>query len=301
MNPRHQWYKDPSLQRRMFLVMFLLTALYLAFLAVLWYARAPIGIIAIVMAVLALGQFFFSDKLVLASTHAKTVTAEQAPELHAMIERLCAQMDLPKPRIAMIDSNVPNALATGRGPKNAVVAVTTGIMNQLNRDEMQAVLAHELSHIKNRDVLVMAIASFFATVAGFITQWGLFLGMGGRRDDRGGGGLVILVYLASVVVALISNLILIPLLSRKRELAADRGGAVVTGQPAALESALVKISGRMNQIPERDLRAVEGSNAFFIIPAIRGITLQRITSTHPSLEERIEQLRQIQRQMEGVA
>lgn len=301
MQARQHWYKDPRLQARIFLVYGLLIALYLAFGAVLWYAGASFFLIVLVAGGLALFQYFFSDKLVIASMHAKQVSPEQAPELHKMVDRLAQTMDLPKPKVYLMDTEIPNAFATGRNPKSAIVCVTTGIMRQLNERELFAVLGHEMSHVKNRDVLVMALASFFATVAGFITQWGLFLGMGNSRDDRGGGGGVILVYLASVVVSLISTLVLIPLLSRQRELAADRGSAVVTGAPGDLISALMRISGRMNQIPDRDLREVQSANAFFIFPAMHIRGLSEITATHPSLEERVAQLQQIQRQMEGVA
>ena len=302
MRARQHWYRDPRLQMRMFLVMGLLMALYLGFVAVLWYAGVSVVMIALVAGGMALAQYFFSDKLVIASMGAKAVTPAQAPELHEMVDRLSQAMDLPKPKVYYMDSEVPNAFATGRNPKNAVICVTSGIMRQLNREEMLAVLGHELSHVKNRDVFVLALASFFATIAGFITQWGLFLGMGGRDDDRrGGAGAVMLVYLASVVVSLVSTLILIPLLSRQRELAADRGAAVVTGRPSDLISALMKISGRMNMIPTQDLRRVESANAFFIVPALRGVSLSTLTSTHPTLEQRIEQLQRIQQQMEGVS
>ena len=285
----------------MFIVMGLLVALYLAFTAVLWYAGAPFILIAVVAGGLALFQYFFSDKLVIASMGARQVDATQAPELHAMIDRLAQAMDLPKPKVYVMNTDVPNAFATGRNPKNAVVCVTTGILRQLNEREMFAVLGHELSHVKNRDVFVLTLASFFATIAGFITQWGLFLGMGGGHGDdrRGGAGPLMLVYLASVVVSIVSTFILIPALSRQRELAADRGAAVVTGAPADLISALLKISGRMNMIPTQDLRKVESANAFFIVPALRGVNVATLTSTHPSLEQRIEQLQRIQRQMEG--
>lgn len=299
MRAREHWYRDPRLQARMFLVMGLLLALYLAFGAALWYAGASFILIALVAGGLALFQYFFSDKLVIASMGAKQVDASQAPELHAMVERLAQAMDLPKPKIYYMDSEVPNAFATGRDPKNAVVCVTSGIMRQLSTEEMVAVLGHELSHVKNRDVFVMTLASFFATIAGFITQWGLFLGMG-RRDDRNGNA-TILIWIASFAVSIISTMILIPLLSRQRELAADRGSAVVTGRPGDLISALQRISGRMNLIPQEDLRKVENANAFFIVPALRGISLGSITSTHPTLEQRIEQLQRIQQQMEGVA
>jgi heat shock protein HtpX len=300
MRARQHWYRDPKLTMRMFIVMFLLIALYLAFVAVLFYAGVNFILIAFVAGGLALFQYFFSDKLVIASMGAKQVSPSQMPELHGMVERLAQAMDLPKPKVYWMDTDVPNAFATGRNPKNAVVCVTSGIWRQLDRDEMFAVLGHELTHVKNRDVFVMALASFFATVAGFITQWGFFLSMG-RRDDRGGGNAIALVWLASFVVSIISTLILIPLLSRQRELAADRGAAVVTGRPGDLITALTKISGRMNMIPTDDLRKVEAGNAFFIVPALRGMSLRTITSTHPSLEQRIEQLQRIQRQMEGVA
>jgi heat shock protein HtpX len=299
MRAREHWYRDPRLQARMFIVMGLLLALYLAFGAVLWYAGASFILIALVAGGLALFQYFFSDKLVIASMGAKQVDASQAPELHAMVERLAQAMDLPKPKIYFMESEVPNAFATGRNPKNAVVCVTSGIMRQLSTEEMVAVLGHELSHVKNRDVFVMTLATFFATVAGFITQWGLFLGMG-RRDSRDGNATII-IWIASFAVSIISTLILIPLLSRQRELAADRGSAVVTGRPGDLISALMRISGRMNQIPNEDLRRVESANAFFIVPALRGISLGTLTSTHPTLEQRIEQLQRIQQQMEGVA
>lgn len=299
MQARQHWYRDPSLSRRMFFVMALLVALYLAFTAVLFYAGVNFVVIALVAGGLALFQYFFSDKLVIATMGAKQVTPEQQPELHSMVERLAQTMDLPKPKVYWMNSDVPNAFATGRNPNNAVVCVTSGIWRQLDRNEMFAVLGHELSHVKNRDVFVMALASFFATVAGFITQWGFFLSMG-RRDERGGNA-TMLVWLASFVVSLISTLILIPMLSRQRELAADRGSAVVTGRPTDLITALKKISGNMNMIPNEDLRKVESANAFFIVPALKGINLRTITSTHPSLEQRIEQLERIQRQMEGVA
>ena len=302
MRARQHWYRDPRLQTRMFVVMGLLMALYLAFMAVLWYAGASFILIALIAGGMALFQYFFSDKLVIASMGAKEVTPAQAPELHTMVDRLSQAMDLPKPKVYYMDTDVPNAFATGRNPKNAVVCVTSGIMRQLTTEEMVAVLGHELSHVKNRDVFVLTLASFFATIAGFITQWGLFLGMGGRDDDRrGGAGAVMLVYLASVVVSIVSTMILIPMLSRQRELAADRGSAVVTGAPGDLISALMKISGRMNMIANQDLRRVERANAFFIVPALRGVSLGTLTSTHPSLEQRIEQLQRIQRQMEGVA
>jgi heat shock protein HtpX len=296
-----QWYHDGGLQARMMLVYFLLGALYLAFMAALWAAGVPVVFIALVAGGLLFVQYFFSDRLVLASMGAHEVSPEQAPELHAMIGRLAQQMDLPMPKVAVMQTDMANAFATGRNPKNAVVCVTTGIMNRLDRAELEAVLAHEMSHVKNRDVQVITIASFFATIASFIMQWGLWLGIGGRDSEgnnRGAAG-VLLVYLASVVTWIVS-FFLIRALSRYRELAADRGSAVVTGAPSTLASALVKISNSMARIPERDLREVGALNAFFIVPALKGVSLSELMSTHPSLERRLEQLQRLQRQMEGI-
>jgi heat shock protein HtpX len=228
---------------------------------------------------------------------AHEVNERQAPELHDMVERLCAVMGLPKPRIAIADNDVPNAFATGRGPKSAVVCFTTGLLDRLTRSELEAVVAHELSHVRNRDVLVITLASFFATVAQFIMRFAMFGAIGDRRD-RSGGSMAI-VYVASILVWIIS-FFLIRALSRYRELAADRGAAIVTGAPSTLASALMRISGTMARIPQRDLRQVEGLNAFFIIPAISGSSFSELFSTHPSLERRLEQLRQLQQQMEGV-
>lgn len=292
-----EWYgHDSGLTLRMFLVMFLLGALYLGFLAVLWAAGVNFLTIIVIAGVLLFVQYYFSDRLVLLAMGAHEVSPEQAPDLHAAVERLCALMALPKPRIAIARTDVPNAFATGRSPRAAVVCCTTGILDRLTERELEAVLAHELSHIKNRDVMVITLASFFATVAQFILRMALWGGMG-RRDRNGGS--IALVYLASLIVWVLS-FFLIRALSRYRELAADRGGALITGAPSQLASALVKISGTMSRIPQRDLRQVEALNAFFIIPAISGSAIAELFSTHPSLERRLEQLRRLQQQMEGV-
>jgi heat shock protein HtpX len=296
MQARRHWYRDSGLSVRMFFTMFMLAVVYAAFIGVLIYLRTPIIFIALVMAGLGLFQYFFSDKIVLASMGAREVTPAQAPELHAMVERLAAVMDLPKPKVGIMDTDVPNAFATGRNPQNAVVVCTTGIMRMLSERELQAVLGHELAHVKNRDVAVITWASFFATAASFIVQWMPFLGMGGNSDDRNAG---LKAFLVAIVTWLLSFL-LIRALSRYRELAADRASAVFLGDPQALGSALMKISGQMQRIPDEDLRRVEGANAFFIIPAINGRTVTELFSTHPSLETRLAQLQQIQRQMEGV-
>ncbi|MPZ14150.1 MAG: zinc metalloprotease HtpX [Chloroflexi bacterium] len=295
------WHRmDSGLAVRMFLVMFLLAVLYLGFVAVLWAFGVEFLPLLLIVGVLLGAQYYFSDQLVLRAMGARVVSPEQEPRLHGTIERLCTLADMPKPKVAVVRSDMPNAFATGRNPANAVVAVTTGLMGRLEPQELEGVLAHELSHIKNRDVTVITLASFFATLASFITQSMLWGGLGyGRRDRRDGGGAVLVVWLASILVWVIS-FFLIRALSRHRELAADRGGAVITGAPGNLASALVKISGGMARIPERDLRQVEEMNAFFIVPALRANSVESLLSTHPSLETRLDQLRRIEAQMEGL-
>jgi heat shock protein HtpX len=291
---KRKWQSDRGLEARMLFTMFLLGLVYLAFLAVLAYqGTGLVGMLAFV-SIFMLIQYFFSDKLVLRSMGAKIVSESEEPELHQMISRLCAMADLPKPRIAVVNTPMPNAFATGRSPGNAVVAVTTGIRSQLTPAELEAVLAHELTHVKNRDVMVMTIASFLSTVAFFIVRYSFFFGGGGSSRDRGG---VAAAFLASVVVWIASSL-LIRALSRYREFAADRGSAVITGQPSNLASALMKISGVMPRIPKEDLRKAEGMNAFFIIPAVSGSSIMNLLSTHPPTEKRIAALQKIEREME---
>lgn len=292
-----KWYgRDTGLTIRMFLTMFLLGLLYLAFIAVLFYFEVNATFIFILAAVLLGIQYFFSDKLVLYMMGARIVSESEAPQLHSMIERLCALSDLPKPKIAIVESSVPNAFATGRNPRNAVVAVTTGIMRTLNKEELEGVLAHELSHIKNRDVMVITIASFISTVAFYIMRMFMYSAMfGSARRERNGGALVV-IYIVSAIVWVISFL-LIRALSRYREFAADRGSAIITGRPSYLISALLKISGQMERVPQRDLRAVEGMNQFFIVPAISGDSLLELFSTHPSIEKRIARLEAMERSM----
>lgn len=293
------WYgRDTGLSVRMFVVMFLLACLYLAFMAVLFRAGVGFFGMAVIAGGLLIAQYFLSDKLVLWSMGAKEVSREQAPELHAMIERLAQLADLPKPKIAVADTPVPNAFATGRSPSNSVVCVTTGMMQRLDAAQLEAVLAHELTHIHNRDVLVITLASFFASIAQLIMHWLPWMGMGGRDDrDRGAGG-IILIYVASILVWIIS-FFLIRALSRYREYAADRGGAILIGSPAQLASALSAISSTMKTIPNRDLRQVEGANAFFIVPAISGNSMMELFSTHPATEKRIERLMAMEQSMEG--
>ena len=277
----------------MLLTLFLLGLLYVVFIAVLATAGAGVITILVVMGGLSLAQLFFSDKLALRSMGAKEVSPEEAPGLHAMIERLCIQADLPKPRIAVADTSVPNAFATGRSQKSATVCATTGIMRTLSPSELEGVMAHELSHVKHRDVLIMTIASFFASLASIMLQFGFFFG--GGDSDENPSFLVILLVSALVYVL---SFFLMMALSRYREFAADRGAAIVTGRPSALSSALVKISGAMQTVPQRDLREVEGMNAFFIVPASVKGSLKSILSTHPPMEKRIERLQELERQLQ---
>lgn len=282
-----------GLQARMLLTIFLLGVVYLIFLAVLTYFRADMLTTLVFIGGFMLLQYFYSDKMVLRSMGAKIVSESEAPELHEIVSRLCSIAGLPKPGIAIVRSNVPNAFATGRNQKNAVVAVTTGIMQQLNKSELEAVLAHELTHVKNRDAMVLTIASFLSTLAFFFVRNLLLFG-GGRRD-RDSGNLLI-VWLVSIVVYGVSYLLILAL-SRYREFAADRGSAIITGQPSNLASALTKISGIMPKIPSEDLRKVEGVNAFFIIPAVSRTSIFNLLSTHPPVEARIAALERIEKEL----
>jgi heat shock protein HtpX len=247
---------------------------------------------------LAFFQYYTSDKLALAASGAKVVSREEAPELHQMVERLCAMADLPKPRVAVIPTDVPNAFATGRSPKHAAVAVTEGLWRRLEPREVEGVLAHELSHIGNRDVLIMTVASFFAMLAGLLTRFGLYGGMfgGGDRNRDGGVPIWLIVFVVSIVTYVLSYL-LIQLISRYREFAADRGAALITGAPENLMSALQKIASDMTRIPQRDLRQVETMNAFFIIPTSVKSMAGQLFSSHPPLEKRLAALAEIAREM----
>jgi heat shock protein HtpX len=285
-----KWKADWGLRGRMALTMFLLFALYIGFIAVLWQF-ANILIMVVVMGTFSLGQFFFSDKLTLWSMGAKEVNEDDYPELHRTLGRLSQQADLPKPKVAVVDSKVPNAFATGRSQKNAAVAVTTGLLQTLDRDELEGVLAHELAHVKNRDMMVMTIASFLSTIAFLVVRWGWLFG----GDDEGGQPQVWVAIIASLVVWIIS-FILIRTLSRYREFAADRGGATITGKPSALASALMTIDGNMSKVPKEDIREQSEMNAFFIIP-LKGDFIGKVFSTHPSTEARVERLRQLEREM----
>ncbi|MFC6731320.1 MULTISPECIES: zinc metalloprotease HtpX [unclassified Haladaptatus] len=288
------WKPDWGLRGRMALTMFLLFALYIVFIGVLTLYFESLVITVAFMGIFMFAQFFFSDKLALYSMGAKVVDEDEYPELHATIGRLAQQADLPKPKVAVANSRVPNAFATGRSQKNSAVAVTTGIMQTLDQDELEGVLAHELAHIKNRDVMVMTIASFLSTIAFLIVRWGWLFGGGGR--NREGGAPVIVAIFVSLIVWVVSFL-LIRALSRYREYSADRGGAIITGKPSALASALMKISSGMERVPKEDLREQAEMNAFFIIPIKSGF-IGRIASTHPPMEKRIQKLREMEREME---
>ena len=242
-------------------------------------------------------QWWSSDKVAMRAMRAREVTPEEAPELHGMIDRLCAMADMPKPRVGVADLDLPNAFATGRSPERSVVCVTTGILGKLTAEEMEAVLAHELSHVAHRDVLVMTLASSAGIVAGMLTRgaaWGGF-GLFNRRDSNSAPAILVAVVISLVVYAI--SFFLLRLLSRYRELSADRAGAYLTMRPQALATALQKITGEMAAIPQRDLRASQAMNAFFIAPAISGATLKTLTATHPSLEQRLEQLARIQAEL----
>ncbi|MGQ0717423.1 MAG: zinc metalloprotease HtpX [Pseudonocardiales bacterium] len=296
---RTRFPADRGLASRMVITMFLLGLLYVVFVAIL-IAVSSSAIVALLVAggFLAV-QYFASDRIALAVMGGKEVSPQQEPTLHGVVDRLCALADMPKPRVAVADADIPNAFATGRSPDKSVVCVTTGLLRRLDEPELEAVLAHELSHVAHRDVAVMTIASFLGLVAGLVVRFafysGLFGGFGGRRDARGGGvPVVLVVILVSAVVYGISFL-LTRALSRYRELSADRAAATLTGRPSTLAAALVKVSGEMSKIPSRDLRRAEPLNAFFFTPALaNGFSLSSLFSTHPTLERRLEQLARIE-------
>jgi heat shock protein HtpX len=297
--PRTIFPRDRGLQARMLLTFFLLGLLYVVFAGIIFASGLGLGVMVLFLAGLSLAQLFLSDKLALASMGAKVTTPAEAPGLHAMIERLCIQADLPKPKIAVAESHVPNAFAMGRSQKSAVVCATTALMEALEPHELEGVMAHELTHVKNRDVMIMTIASFFASVAAMITQFGFFFGGGfGGGDDDGDGPGFAIVLLASFVVYIVSFFLMLAL-SRYREFSADRGAALITGRPSALASALMKLSSEIQRVPDQDLRQAERMNAFFIIPTSVKSSIHTLFLTHPPMEKRIEALQRMEAQLQA--
>jgi heat shock protein HtpX len=302
---RTRFPADLGLSSRMVFTIFLLGLLYVAFVAVLVALKVPLVLVLVIAGGFLFFQYFFADRIALFSMRGQEVSPQQAPELHQMVDRLCALADMPKPRVAIADSDLPNAFATGRDQKHAVVCVTTGILRRLSEPELEAVLSHELSHVAHRDVAVMTLASFLGILAGFVVRssiyagaYGGFGGYGRSNDNRDNSGAVILlVVLASAVVYALSFL-LTRALSRYRELSADRAGAILIGRPSTLASALVKVSGEMARIPTRDLRAAEPLNAFFFAPALApGFSFSSLFATHPPLQRRLDQLARLEAQL----
>jgi heat shock protein HtpX len=308
---------DKGLTTRMLLTGFLLVVLYAVLIGVLFLVLKSLLLILVIAFGLLFCQYFFSDKIAMFAMHAKEVTREEAPELHGVIDRLCALADMPKPRVAIAQTDVPNAFATGRSPKAAVVCATTGLLRRLDEPEIEAVLAHEISHVAHRDVAVMTIASGLGMIAGLLTRvmfYSEIFGGGGRSNNNNSGGQLVIVemivLLVSVVVYFVSFLLTMAL-SRYRELAADRSGAILIGQPSLLASALIKISGEMGRVPTKDLRAAEPFNAFFFVPAVaqgaqdqgrgegqgNGFSFGSLFRTHPTLERRLAQLDQLEHEL----
>jgi len=283
---------------------FLLGALYAVVITALLLAHVQLGLVLVIAVVLLFSQYWFSDRIALFSMNGRIVTPEEAPQLHAVVDRLCALADMPKPAVAIADVDLPNAFATGRSPKRAVVCATTGILRRLDTEELEGVLAHELSHVAHRDVAVMTVASFLGVAAGFVTRFALYSEMFGgfnrrsNNNDQGGGVAVVFVVLLFSMVIYAISFVLTRALSRYRELSADRSGALLTGRPSALASALTKVTGEMSRIPSRDLRHAEAFNAFFFAPALsQGFSISSLFSTHPSLEVRLRQLAHISQQL----
>jgi heat shock protein HtpX len=295
---RNRYAPDPGLTARMGGTMFVLGLLYVALMAVLIYVGLGAGFVLVLAVASAFGQWYFSDRIALYSMNARQVTPEQAPQLHAIVDRLCAMADMPKPTVAIADTDMPNAFATGRSTNRAVVCVTTGLLRRLDAEELEGVLSHELAHVAHRDVLVMTVASFVGVLAGLITRSWMWGGLLRRRDSDSNGAIAFLLIMVVSVVVYFVSFLLTRMLSRYRELSADRTGALLTGRPAALARALQKITGDMGAIPTRDLREKEALNAFFIAPAFGGDqSLSSLFATHPPLERRLEQLARISAQL----
>lgn len=268
----------------------ILGILYVIFLSILHYLGVGYIPLAIIASVMILAQWYLSDKIVLWSSGAKIISREEYPKLHEIVERLSTNNGLPKPKVAMVNSNVPNAFATGKSPKSSLVAVTTGLLDLLDDDELEAVIGHELTHVRSRDVLVLTLASVFSTVAWYLMQFGFFGGLQTRNRNSAGSGVIVL--LVAVVTWVVSFLI-IRAISRYREYSADRGGAIMTGKPDKLATALLKISGKIKVIPPNELKNVQKLNTFFIIPALSGSSIANLFSSHPPVEKRVQKLKEM--------
>ncbi len=296
---------DHGLNVRMFVTGLALVVLYLVITTLLIYLGLGYGFVIVIVAALIFSQYYFSDKIAMFSMHAHEVTAAQEPKLHEIVDRLCLLANMPKPRVGVAEMDIPNAFATGRSPSHAVICATRGIMNRLSDEELEAVLAHELSHVAHRDVAIMTIASGVGMLAGMVSRmamWGAMLGGGG--GGRGGNNndnaaiVEMVTWLVSIVIYIIAYLLTMAL-SRYRELSADRSGAILIGKPSVLASALVHITGDMGRIPRTDLRKAENMNAFFFVPALAGGTAASLFSTHPSLETRLAALNKLERELNG--
>jgi heat shock protein HtpX len=295
--PASQFGKDTGLQARMVFTMFLLGLVYVVFVGVLFAVGASAGLIVVFAVGLLLVQFFASDKIAMATMGVKEVSPADEPELHGVIERMCVQADLPKPRVCVMETSMPNAFAMGRSRKTTTVCATRGILDMLDTAELEGVMGHELTHVINRDVMVMTLASFFAALASLILQFSFFFGGGYGRNREQEQAIVVVIAVSAAVYAI--SFLLLRALSRYREFAADRGSAVLTGRPSALASALIKISGTMERVPREDLRAAEGMSAFFIVPARAKDSLMNLFSDHPPLEKRLAALQRLEAQLQG--
>jgi heat shock protein HtpX len=285
-----KWKEDSGLRARMGLSFVILCILYVVFLSILNYLGVGYIPLAMIASVMILAQWFFSDKIVLWSSGARIVSREEYPRLHEIVERLSTNNGLPKPKVAMVNSSVPNAFATGKSPKSSLVAVTTGLLDLLDDDELEAVLGHELTHVRSRDVLVLTLASIFSTVAWYLMQFGFYGGLQARNRNSAGSGVIVLVV---AIVTWIVSFLMIRAISRYREYSADRGGAIMTGKPDKLATALLKISGKIKVIPSNELKNVQKLNAFFIVPALSGDSIANLFSTHPPVEKRVQKLKEM--------
>lgn len=285
-----RWKGDSGLKGRMVLSFVILGILYVIFLSILHYLGVGYIPLAIIASVMILAQWYWSDKIVLWSSGAKIVSREEYPKLHEIVERLSTNNGLPKPKVAMVNSSVPNAFATGKSPKSSLVAVTTGLLELLDDDELEAVIGHELTHVRSRDVLVLTLASVFSTVAWYLIQFGFYGGLQTRNRNSAGSGVIVLVV---AVVTWVVSFLIIRAISRYREYSADRGGAIMTGKPDKLATALLKISGKIKVLPPNELKNVQKLNAFFIIPALSGSSIANLFSSHPPVEKRVQKLKEM--------